>query len=260
MGRSVGWRVLYRGPAFAAVLGVGVLGSLAIGLAKRDAFARQRTRAWWLHRVSPWLLRATGYRCTTLREDSGGTTNAFQAGLTVSNHISYVDVLLIATQFPVVFVTSTEVRDSAGLGQLTALAGCCYVDRRSARALRGEIAMLAQLMRDGLHVVIFPEATATRGDRVLPFKAALFESVRQSGRPLSVVRVDYPSDQRRSASYAGSDRFGPHLFGLLASSGHSPTVTWLAHDPRPEERDARELARWAWGVVAGVPLESASGD
>ena len=152
-------------------------------------------------------------------------------GMTVSNHLSYVDVLLIATRYPVVFVTSTEVRDGFALGPLCRLAGGAFVDRRSTSKLRTEIAALARLMREGLHVVVFPEATSTRGDRVLPFKAAMFEAVRMAERPLWVARVSYPAAQLRTASYAGNDVFIGHLTGLLMAPRHTPTVTWLAADP-----------------------------
>ncbi len=247
------WRSLYRGPAFVGVLLVGVLGSLSIGMMRRDARARQRARVRWLHRVSPWLLRTTGVRCDYER---GEEILPHGGGMTVLNHISYVDVLLIASRYPVVFVTSTEVRDGSALGPLCKLAGGAFVDRRSASKMRGEITALAQLMREGLNVVVFPEATSTRGDRVLPFKAGMFEAVRVAERPLWVARVSYPASQLRTASYAGDDVFIGHLTGLLAAPAHTPRVTWLAHDPQPGARDARELARWAREVVVGESAPS----
>jgi 1-acyl-sn-glycerol-3-phosphate acyltransferase len=179
--------------------------------------------------------------------------------MTVANHISYVDVLLIAAALPTVFVTSTEVRDTPGLGFLCRMAGCAFVDRRSARGLRGEIAALASVVRSGFHVAVFPEATSTRGDRVLPFKAALFEAARLSGRPLRAAVVEYDANVLPHISYAGDDRFLPHLVRLLGSRSTNAQVRWVAVDAAPAALHARELAEWAHAaIVRGRTLPAAN--
>ena len=170
--------------------------------------------------------------------------------MTVANHISYVDVLLIAAAVPTVFVTSAEVRDTPGLGFLCRMAGCAFVDRRSAHGLRSEISALASVIRSGFHVVVFPEATSSRGDVVLPFKAALFEAARLSGRPLRVAVVDYDAQARAQVSYADNDRFVPHLLQLVGRQGTSASVRWVAKEVTPGARPARELADWAHEVIS----------
>ena len=51
--------------------------------------------------------------------------------------------------------------------------GTMFIDRRPAEAKRQEAELLARLAR-GDRMAIFPEGTSTDGQRVLPFKSALF--------------------------------------------------------------------------------------
>ena len=231
------------------VLGAGAVGAWWIGVVRRHPIQQRLARARWVHRITPWITRAVGARVTTRSAIGGAPTGA---GMTVSNHISYVDVFLIAAQLPVVFVTSTEMRDTPVLGLLCRLAGCVFVDRQSARALRAQIHELAELMRDGVHIVVFPEATTSHGHSVLPFKAALFEAVRLSGRTLWVACVEYPAAERRISAYVDDDTFASHLTRLLRHSGIAPSVTWVAHDPEPARRDARALAQWSRDEVVAA--------
>lgn len=248
-------RGLVRLPLFVATLAVGVLGALLLGVRFRHSPRLLRARIAWLHRMSPRLLRALGVERDSLTE-----VPPRDAGMTVANHISYVDVLLIAAARPSVFVTSTDVRDTPGLGFLCRMAGCAFVDRKSAQGLRGEIAALASVVRSGFHVVVFPEATSSRGDSVLPFKAALFEAARLSGRPLRAAVVDYDAESRAHVSYAGDDRFVPHLLELLGRKGTSASVRWIASEVTPAARPARELAAWAHAIISAAHRECGTND
>ena len=237
-------RALIKIVPFAVLLACGLGVSALASLFFRHPLALQRFRAEWVHRLSPWLLDALGVRKSVIQRTSPPIGGAVP-GMTVANHISYVDILLIASEVPAVFVTSTEVRDSPGLGLICRLAGCAFVDRRSAHRLRGEIDALSSLIKRGLHIVVFPEATSTRGDQILPFKGALFEAVRRAEAPLWVARVDYGSAHLRAVSYAGDDLFGRHLLGLLSFGSVSGIVSWVYRETEVVSHSARDLAQIA---------------
>lgn len=234
-------RVFLRLIGFASLLATGLLVAALAALFIHDPIGLQRFRASWTHVLSPWLLGVIGIKKSVIQRASPPFTDG-APGMTVSNHISYVDILLIASEVPAVFVTSTEVRDSPGLGLICRLAGCAFVDRRSAGGLRREIGALATLMRHGLHVVVFPEATSTRGEGVLPFKGALFEAVRQADAPLWMVRIDYAGIHRPIVSYAGDDEFGAHLLRLLSLESVAGILSWVHRESEVGLRTARELA------------------
>jgi 1-acyl-sn-glycerol-3-phosphate acyltransferase len=171
--------------------------------------------------------------------------------MTVSNHISYLDVLVAAAQLPTLFVTSIEMRDEPFVGWICRLAGCVFVERRSPRRLRAEIAELSALLRHGFHVVLFPEATSTRGTGVRPFRRALFEAARDAAVPLWVAQVQYPEGVRMRVSYAEDDAFLPHLRRLLVTHELRAEWTWLSLLEGTEivSHSSQELASWAHSQI-----------
>lgn len=96
--------------------------------------------------------------------------------LIVSNHLSYIDVLVISSLVPSVFITSVELKNTALLGTLARLSGSIFVERRKPSGLKREIADIAAALSQGMPVVLFPEGTTSNGDRVRPFKNSLFDA------------------------------------------------------------------------------------
>lgn len=96
--------------------------------------------------------------------------------LVVANHLSYVDVLVLASLAPAVFVTSIELRNTLLLGQLARLSNSLFVERRKASGLRREIDAITGVLNQGFSVVLFPEGTTSNGDRVHPFKQSLLDA------------------------------------------------------------------------------------
>ena len=80
------------------------------------------------------VLRLYGVRVTAA--GSGKLAQPHRGHLMVANHLSYVDVLVIASLTPSVFVTSVELRNTLLLGQLARLSGSLFVERRKASGLR----------------------------------------------------------------------------------------------------------------------------
>lgn len=99
----------------------------------------------------------------------------FEKGLLVSNHLSYVDVLVIGAITPAIFVSKNEARHWPVFGALARLAGTIFVRRDK----RTDVARLAAEIKNaldaGVLVVLFPEGTSSAGARVLPFKSALLQ-------------------------------------------------------------------------------------
>ena len=137
-----------------------------------------RTRRTWMAALVSFfaglVLRLYGVRVAPGEGGKLVPTNSGQ--LLVSNHLSYVDVLVIASLTPAVFVTSIELRNTPLLGQLARLSGSLFVERRKASGLRREIDAIAGVLSQGFSVVLFPEGTTFNGDRVHPFKQSLLDA------------------------------------------------------------------------------------
>jgi 1-acyl-sn-glycerol-3-phosphate acyltransferase len=98
----------------------------------------------------------------------------------VSNHLSYIDILLISSVLPTSFVTSVEMKNTPFLGQIIQLAGCLFVERRNKKNIMNEIGDIENALNKGLNVTVFPEATSTNGEQVLKFKRSLFMNFQNS--------------------------------------------------------------------------------
>lgn len=111
--------------------------------------------------------------------------------LIVSNHLSYLDVIILAAKFPSCFVTSKEVKASLFLGQLSSLAGCLFVDRKNKQNLKEEIIELRTALTYGLNVIVFPEATSTNGEEILRFRRPLFEAAIATQKQILPITINY---------------------------------------------------------------------
>ncbi|MBD3238937.1 MAG: hypothetical protein GF331_00020 [Chitinivibrionales bacterium] len=147
---------------------------------------------------------------------------ASRAVLLVCNHMSYLDVMVIASVLPTLFITSVEVRDTFFLGLMSKLGGSLFVERRSKSRLLAEIAHIAETVRSGLPVVLFPEGTSSNGDGVMRFKPALFAVSERSGFDLQPLCICYRrigdepvhAGNRDRLYYYGGIRFFPHVLGV----------------------------------------------
>jgi 1-acyl-sn-glycerol-3-phosphate acyltransferase len=144
--------------------------------------------------------------------------------LFTSNHLSYLDVLVIAGRFPGCFITSVEIRQTPILGQITALAGCLFVERRSRSFLGREAGSIATALASGLNVILFPEGTSTSGDTVQRFRQPLFQAGIDAGADLLPVCLSYTAIDGRPLNAGNRDRifwygdmtFFDHFLGLAS--------------------------------------------
>lgn len=143
--------------------------------------------------------------------------------LIVSNHLGYLDILIISKYFPSVFVTSQEMRETKFLGELCYLGGCHFVERRSIKNITREIKEISNTLKDNMNIVLFPEAQSTNGDNVKEFKKALFEvgfKHKEMILPLCLnyVAIDgkpLTKENRDDVFWYGDMSFFPHILNLF---------------------------------------------
>ncbi len=117
------------------------------------------------HRFMCWLF---GVR---LKVD--GAISARQPTLILSNHISWLDIIVISALAPLHFVAKGEVRDWPFFGLLAKLQRTIFVDRERRSAVRASADEIATRLGAGERIVLFAEGTSSDGNRILPFKSAL---------------------------------------------------------------------------------------
>jgi lyso-ornithine lipid O-acyltransferase len=105
-------------------------------------------------------------------------------GLIVGNHMGFVDILVMCSLMPNLFITSQEMHETPVLGLITEFGGCVYVDRRSRTNIMNELEDVVEFLRIGFRVVLYPEATSHNGEEILPFKRTLLTSAGFAGVPI----------------------------------------------------------------------------
>lgn len=141
-----------------------------------------------------------------------------QAALVVGNHLSYLDILVLASQIRLCFVTSVEMKETPFLGHITLLGGCLYVERRSKENLSQEIREITSALRNGHHVVVFPEATSTNGESVLRFRSPLFQAAIDAGAPVQPLALNYRTIDGVPLTLRNRDRIC--WYGDMTFHGH----------------------------------------
>lgn len=167
-----------------------------------------------------------------------------EAGLLVCNHLSYLDILLLASLTPAVFVSKHEVRHWPVLGWFARMAGTIFVRRDR----RGDVARIneeiRQVLRDGHLVVLFPEGTTSNGREVLPFRSSLLEPATGLDQALFVGHIAYAIREgslENDVCYWGDMTFFPHAVGMLTRPRIAAHVRF-GRVANPE-RDRKDLAR-----------------
>lgn len=115
-----------------------------------------------------WCCRILGFRIRVL-----GTPTAERPVLFAANHISYTDITILGSVIPGSFIAKAEVANWPFFGWLAKLQRSVFVDRR-VRSTASQRDAISDRLAAGDALILFPEGTSGDGNRVLPFKSALF--------------------------------------------------------------------------------------
>ncbi len=150
-------------------------------------------------------------------------------GLLVCNHLSYLDILVISSIAPAVFISKNEVKRWPVFGWFARMSGTLFVERTRRADVSRLNLELARLLDEGALVVLFPEGTSSDGSGVLPFKSSLLEPVTRLEHPLTIGCISYAlADGRpgQDVCYWGEMTLFPHLINLLSKRCVNATVAF----------------------------------
>ena len=148
-------------------------------------------------------------------------------GAVISNHLSYLDIVVFATLHPCVFVSKEEIRKWPVVGWMTTMSGTVYVARgHGGSAMRARKEMQAALDA-GLPVVFFPEGTTSNGIQLLKFHSGLLSQVIAGGAPVTAAYLSYSFSEDNGhdvsvaddVSYWGNRNMLVHIFKFLGLRG-----------------------------------------
>jgi 1-acyl-sn-glycerol-3-phosphate acyltransferase len=209
---------LLRSFRISVYLGVtlSLIGVQALLLAVKSPLAAELPRLY--HRL---CCRILGFRIVT-----SGAPLERRPTLFVVNHISYTDITILGALIRGSFVAKSEVARWPLFGVLAKLQRTVFIERQVHRTAAQRGALASRLAAgDGL--ILFPEGTSGDGNRVLPFKSALFSAAESAAgdapvmvQPVSIAYVrlnGVPMGRlyRPFFAWYGDMEMAPHLWTLL---------------------------------------------
>lgn len=210
------------------------------------------------------LLRLFGIRRRVIGRPITG------AGVLVSNHASWADILALRAVTRVNFVAKAEVRDWAGVGWVADVCETVFIERRRMASLAQAEAMRVRLLA-GETLCIFAEGTSSDGRRVLPFKSALLSAVFDLGhergaahtvavQPVTINWIAPAGQPPAFFGWWGTMGFEAHIW-QVACRGRGGRVEVVFHEAcsARDFADRKAMTRHCEAQVRSVPLGVQSG-
>ncbi len=149
----------------------------------------------------------------------------------VANHLSYVDIIALASRLDCVFVAKSEIRDWFIIGLLCRSFDMIFVDRNRRNDLPRVIGLMEAAWQKHQGVILFPEGTSSKGEAVLPFKPSLLEIAVRTATGVHFAALSYqtPPDERPaylSVCWWGDMTLAPHALDLLRLREFSATLVF----------------------------------
>ena len=204
-----------------------------------------------------WCCRILGFRIQVI-----GTPTTERPVLYAANHISYTDITILGSVIPGSFIAKSDVARWPFFGWLAKLQRSVFVDRR-VRSTVAQRDAIGKRLADGDALILFPEGTSGDGNRVRPFKSALFGAAEQdAGIPpvvvqpvsLAYTRLDgIPIGRlyRPFFAWYGAVDLAPHLWSMMGLGTVEVVVEF--HPPTfLRDRGSRKaLAEYCHARIAG---------
>ena len=159
----------------------------------------------------------------------------------VSNHLGYVDVILLASCLRCVFVSKAEVRDWPVVGRLCASVDTLFIQRESKRDIPRVVQSIEEVLAGGRGVVLFPEGTSSGGDAVLRFRPALLEAAARAELPVHCAAIGYRTPPGHAVAsevvcWWRDMPFASHVWKLLALPGFDARICFSSETVRDSDR------------------------
>lgn len=218
-----------------------------------------------LQRIVPNLFHRAACAVIGIRITQIGERTRESPALILSNHASWLDIIVLGAIAPVVFVAKSEVANWPLFGQLAKLQRTVFVERERRHKTGDAARAMSERLLGGDAVVLFPEGTSSDGIRILPFRSALIGAVhhaigdsthhdRVTVQPVSLAYVRFggvPVGRalREKVAWYGDVDLVPHLLGVFASGAVDVTVSWGAPVSYGMDANRKEIARDAENAV-----------
>ena len=208
----------------------------------RTRFGRY-TEAQRQHAVQDWsrrMLQRMGVQLVV-----HGQPPATGPVLVVSNHISWLDILVINAARPCRFVSKADVKHWPVVGRLVEGSGTLFIERERRRDAMRVVHHLAERLQAGDVLAVFPEGTTGDGKQVLPFHANLLQAAIVTQQPVQALGLAYRYAGRNlphpAPVYIGDDTLVASVWRTLCANDLQAVLRFA----EPEIAQGRDRRQWA---------------
>jgi 1-acyl-sn-glycerol-3-phosphate acyltransferase len=186
------------------------------------------------------------------------------AKLLVANHISWLDIMAMHAVLPARFISKSEVASWPVVGALVTAGSSLYLQRGRPRDALRVLGVVADALRAGDTVAVFPEGTTSDGTGLLPFHANMLQSAIDAQAPVQPVALRYRDSTNEispAVAYIGDTSLGQSLWWIACADGLEVKVSFLparqvAH---PERRVLAAALRADIAQALGMEAQASSG-
>jgi len=165
--------------------------------------------------------------------------------LLVCNHISWLDILVIHATRHCRFVSKSELRDWPMLGTLATGGGTLYIERAQRKDAMRMVKDMAQSLKNGEVLAVFPEGTTGDGVGILPFHANLIQSAIDGDAPVQPLALQFIDSQTNTLSMAARYINDDTLLGSVWSTLNARHLKAIVNFGDLQSANGRDRRVWA---------------
>jgi 1-acyl-sn-glycerol-3-phosphate acyltransferase len=216
-----------------------------------------------LGRPSPWPRHFLGWvgRAAGVRLRTTGTPLSRNV-LFLANHLSWLDIMVVAGATGAAFVSKDDVARWLVIGWLARLNNTVFVARSDRRAVRGQAESLRAALASEQPVALFPEGTTEGGVTILPFRASLLAALQPPlpGVKVQPIALDY-GQAGHDIAWVGKESAGDNARRVLGRRGSIQVVLHFLEPLDPADfADRKAIADAARSKILAALGASATPD
>ena len=179
--------------------------------------------------------------------------------LLISNHASYLDIIILGSLFKTSFVAKKEISKWPLFGILAKLQNTIFIDRRISSLKNQENKIMEHLSKKK-NLVIFPEGTSSDGNKVLPFKSSLFNifeknlNAKISIQTITIVYkkingIPMNRIERKNITWHSNMNLIPNMLNVLKKLSIEVEIIFNEEFIPNKEYDRKKLALHCWEKI-----------
>lgn len=201
-------------------------------------------------RIQAWSLKML--ECIAVKLVVRGQPVSTGPMLLMANHISWLDITSLHAARFCRLVSKADIKKWPVIGTLAVGVGTLFIERESRRDAMRVVHHMAERLRAGDVIGVFPEGTTSDGTSLLPFHANLFQSAIEANvavQPVALQFMDWRTGQRSAAPcYVGDDTLAESVWRTLCSSNIAVVITYGS----PQYAEGRDRRAWAHALRSDI--------